>query len=315
MKNKLNIIYAGTPQFAVPPLEILAKSNFLISCVLTQPDKRAGRGMKIIQSPVKEKALELSIPVLQPESLKDDLIYAEIKGMKADIFIVAAYGLIIPQRILDLFDYGTLNLHASLLPRWRGAAPIHRAIEAGDEELGVTIMKVVQKLDAGPMIKKASIINDNLTTGVATEKLSILGAKLIKDVISDLKDGKVLSFEEQDESDVSYAEKINKLEAKLNFANNPKQLIQKINAFNPSPGLHYLFRGKLIKIWQAEIAKEDFHNHKYGYFSVQFKRLFLGVKGGAIEIKEIQIEGKSKMSAIEFIDGYQIDHQELLLNE
>ena len=176
-------------------------------------------------------------------------------------------------------------------------------------------MKVVQKLDAGPMIKKASIVNDNLTTGVATEKLSILGAKLIKDVISDLKDGKVLGFEEQDESDVSYAEKINKLEAKLNFANNPKQLIQKINAFNPSPGLHYLFRGKLIKIWQAEIAKEDFHNHKYGYFSVQSKRLFLGVKGGAIEIKEIQIEGKSKMSAIEFIDGYQIDHQELLLNE
>ena len=112
-----------------------------------------------------------------------------------------------------------------------------------------------------------------------------------------------------------WTEKINKLEAKLNFANNPKQLIQKINAFNPSPGLHYLFRGKLIKIWQAEIAKEDFHNHKYGYFSVQSKRLFLGVKGGAIEIKEIQIEGKSKMSAIEFIDGYQIDHQELLLNE
>ena len=315
MKDKLNIIYAGTPSFAVPSLEVLVKADFFVSHVLTQPDKRAGRGMKIIQSPVKQKALELNIPVLQPESLMDDLIYEKIKKINPDIFVVAAYGLIIPQKILDLFRCDALNIHASLLPRWRGAAPIHRAIQWGDNEIGITIMKIIKQLDAGPMIRKSSIRNDNLTTGAATAMLAKLGANLMKEVIRDLENKKPLIYEEQDESFATYAEKITKQEARLNLDDSAQQVIQKINAFNPFPGVYSYFRGKLFKIWRAKKVSIKDQKNKFGYLFVDDKKLYLGLKNETIEIEEIQIEGKSKMTAIEFIDGYKIVQQELILNE
>lgn len=315
MKNKLKIIYAGTPEFSVPTLEILTNSNLMISHILTQPDQKAGRGMKLLTSPLKKKALELGIPVLQPNNLKDDFIFEKIKSIKADILLVAAYGIIIPQKILDLFPIETLNIHASLLPKWRGAAPIQRAIQAGDAKLGVTIMKIVEKLDAGPMACKAEIINDNLTTEIATKELALLGANLIKEVLEDLNNGKTISWKEQNESLVTYAEKIKKEEALIDFNDNAENLARKINAFNPFPGVRLKFRDKLLKIWKAKPMDRTSPTHKYGYFFIDKKRLLLGLAKSSIEIIEIQIEGKSKMSAQEFVSGYQINQQEKIFNE
>ena len=154
MNKKLKIVFAGTPQFAVPTLERISNVSFEIICVLTQPDSKAGRGMRTAPSHVKNAANKLGLLIMQPQSLNSPEVFNTIKDLKADILVVAAYGLIIPEEILNLFHKGCFNVHASLLPRWRGAAPIHRAIESGDNKIGVTIMKVVSKLDAGPMIRK-----------------------------------------------------------------------------------------------------------------------------------------------------------------
>ena len=184
MDNYLKIIFAGTPEFSVPTLIALNTDYSKVIHVLTQPDKKSGRGMKNSYSPVKKTALRLNIPILQPISLKDDDVFEIIEASNADILIVAAYGLIIPSNILALFPMGCYNVHASLLPRWRGAAPIHRAIEAGDKATGVTIMKVVEKLDAGPMLISKSIdLDKNITTGEVTKNLANIGAILMEQIV------------------------------------------------------------------------------------------------------------------------------------
>ena len=215
MKNYLKIIFAGTPEFSVPTLIALNTDYSKVTHVLTQPDRKSGRGMKNSHSPVKKIALSLNIPTLQPITLKNNDIYETLQACNADILIVVAYGLIIPKRILDLFPMGCYNVHASLLPRWRGAAPIHRAIETGDKRTGVTIMKVVEKLDAGPMIVSESInLNNSMTTGEVTKSLAKIGSILMSQIVSSLQQKEKISATEQNESLVTYAEKINKSEEK-----------------------------------------------------------------------------------------------------
>ena len=312
MNKKLKIVFAGTPKFAVPTLEIISNASFEIICVLTQPDRKAGRGMKKIPSHVKNAANKLGLPIMQPQSLKSLEVFNAIKDLKADILVVAAYGLIIPEKILNLFHKGCLNVHASLLPRWRGAAPIHRAIESGDNKIGVTIMKVVSKLDAGPMIRKISVdLLDQSTAGEMTDLMSLKGAELMAEVLEDIAKGNEIKFTTQDETKVTYANKINKIEGKLNLDDSPDKLVRKIKAFNPYPGITYIFRSKILKIWDAiPIHLSPIKNFSPGDLISIDKKLILVLNYGALEIFEVQLEGANKISGIEFIKRYSLDNKD-----
>ena len=308
MNKKLKIIFAGTPQFAVPTLERISNVSFEIICVLTQPDRRAGRGMKTIPSHVKNTANKLGLLIMQPQSLKNPEVFNAIKDLKADILVVAAYGLIIPEKILNLFHKGCFNVHASLLPRWRGAAPIHRAIENGDNKIGVTIMKVVSKLDAGPMIKKISVdLLTQSTTGEMTDLMALKGAELMAEVLEDIAKGNEIVSTIQDETKVTYANKINKIEGKLNLDDSPGKLARKIKAFNPYPGITYIFRSKILKIWDAiPINLLPVRNFSPGDLISIDKKLILILNHGALELYEVQIEGANKISGKDFITRYSL---------
>ena len=309
MDNYLKIIFAGTPEFSVPTLIALNTDYSKVIHVLTQPDKKSGRGMKNSYSPVKKTALRLNIPILQPISLKDNDVFEILEASNADILIVAAYGLIIPSNILALFPMGCYNVHASLLPRWRGAAPIHRAIEAGDKATGVTIMKVVEKLDAGPMLISKSIdLDKNITTGEVTKNLANIGAILMKQIVSSIQKKETISIVEQRESLVTYAEKINKSEARLNMCHAPEVIVRKINSLNPYPGAAIIFRDKILKIWKADVIKNKDKSIQMsiGELYTYNEELILKLENGVIKIIELQPEGKTRMDASSFIRGHEI---------
>ena len=308
--KKISIIFAGTPEFAVPALEKIYLAGFEIKLVLTQPDRKSGRGMNIKKSPVKQKSIELNIPVYQPEVLINNKeAINKITTKKADILIVVAYGLIIPDEILNAYNGHIYNIHASLLPRWRGAAPIHRAIEAGDKEAGITIMKVVNKLDAGPMIMKEKLsVSEEDTTDSLSKKLSDIGASLITTLLNDIERGKVIKLEKQNEENVTYAKKINKLEAIADFNNSPEVLCQKIRAFNPFPMINIDFEGKSLKIVRANIynKKEIKHNLASGKLFLHGEDLLLKLSSGILKLEEVRLEGKKTMIASDFVKGHQV---------
>jgi methionyl-tRNA formyltransferase len=308
--KKISIIFAGTPEFAVPALEKIYLAGFEIKLVLTQPDRKSGRGMNIKKSPVKQKSIELDIPVYQPEVLINNKeAINKITTKKADILIVVAYGLIIPDEILNAYNGHIYNIHASLLPRWRGAAPIHRAIEAGDKEAGITIMKIVNKLDAGPMIMKEKLsVSEEDTTDSLSKKLSDIGASLITTLLNDIERGKVIKLEKQNEENVTYAKKINKLEAIADFNNSPEVLCQKIRAFNPFPMININFEGKSLKIVRANIynKKEITHNLASGKLFLHGEDLLLKLSSGILKLEEVRLEGKKTMIASDFVKGHQV---------
>ena len=315
INKKIKIVFAGTPEFSVPTLSALHEEGYQISLVLTQPDRKSGRGMNLKASPVKRRAQELSIPIYQPNKLSNIEVFKKLVLVDADILVVAAYGLIIPSEILDSFLKGSYNVHASLLPKWRGAAPIHRAIETGNEKIGVTIMSVIPKLDAGEMIRKESInLSKDANTGEMTKILSKLGADLMVNVINDIDSNKTLKLTKQNEIDATYAHKVEKSEAKVMWNKiTSEQIIRKVNAFNPFPGVFCIFRGKVLKIWK--VTKEDnIKIKKSGILCANLERsnLFIGTVDGVIEVKEIQLEGKRKMTAKEFIIANKINDEELL---
>ena len=307
--KKISIIFAGTPEFAVPALEKINLAGFEIKLVLTQPDRKSGRGMNVKKSPVKQKSIELEIPVYQPEVLINNKeAINKISSKKADILIVVAYGLIIPDEILNAYNGHIYNIHASLLPRWRGAAPIHRAIEAGDKETGITIMKIVNKLDAGPMIMKEKLsVSEEDTTDSLSKKLSDIGASLITTLLNDIERGKEIKLEKQNEEDVTYAKKIHKLEAIADFNNSPEVLCQKIRAFNPFPMININFEGKSMKIVKAKIYnKEIKKNLAIGRLFLQGEDLLLKLSSGVLKLEEVRLEGKKTMPASDFVKGYQV---------
>jgi len=314
MSDRLKIIFAGTPYFAVPSLQILNDSGFDIKCVLTQPDQKSGRGLKFNPSPVKQLAEKLNIPIYQPETLKNTDVVEKIKLIEADIMVVVAYGLIIPKDILELFNGNVFNVHASLLPKWRGAAPIHRAIENGDKEIGITIMGVQERLDSGHMYRKVAIKNDRkLTTGEFTEILAYKGAEAIRDLINDFEKSESLTFQIQDESEVTYANKILKEEAQINLNDSADIFVRKSLAFNPFPGIQSKFRGKLIKFWRVKKTSFTIDNNiEPGVLFKNNHNLYLKLHNELVEIEELQVEGKKKMFSKEFISGYKLEQPEKL---
>jgi len=303
--NPLKIIFAGTPDFAVPALQALYDKGYEVVGVLTQPDRPSGRGLKLHPSPIKLKANELDIPVYQPSELKSKTSYDSLAAIDFNVMIVAAYGLIIPQAILDLPSFGCFNIHASLLPRWRGAAPIHRAILMGDEVTGVTIMRVVQKLDAGDMIKKTEIqISEKDTTEQLTKTLAVLGAQLMAEVMDELIGKGELQSTPQDEASVTYAEKVTKEESTINWEDPSLVIARKIRAFNSFPVAQAEYREVVCKIWDAEISLEASQKGKIGQIIKLDEFIHVKCGEGTLSIKELQMPGGKRLKSKEFILGH-----------
>lgn len=302
----MKIIFAGTPEFAVPALSALIKAGHTIVMVLTQPDRPAGRGMQLRASPVKQLAEQHKLTVYQPQSLKPAEVQASIAAVKADVMIVAAYGLIIPTAVLDMPKLGCYNIHASLLPRWRGAAPIHRAVLAGDKETGVTIMEVVPALDAGAMVMKGCVpILPTDTTQSLHDALSILGAELMVDAMAALeKDGQLPSTP-QDEALVTYAHKLEKSESAIDWHQSTEALSRQIRAFNPFPVASTSFRGELCKIWYAthRTTSGAGTQAKPGEIVALGVLLTVACGEGLLDIAELQMPGGKRQTAQQFIQG------------
>ncbi len=293
----MKIVFMGTPDFAVKALEALAAKHEVV-CVYTRAPQEAGRGKKLTKSPVHEFAEAHGIMVRTPKTLRNEEAQAELKALDADISIVAAYGLILPQAVIEAFPMGCINIHGSLLPRWRGAAPIQRAIEAGDKESGITIMKVVEKLDAGDMLLKGSVPITADTTGETLhDDMADLGAKLIMAVLDDWPN---LKSEPQDEALVTYAAKIDKAESRLDFSQPAEVLERKIRAFNPYPAVFFEYDGERYKILRATVVEAV---GKPGQILVGDERLVIACGDKALEIKEIQRQGKKRMPIEELLRG------------
>ena len=294
-------MFAGTPDFALASLRALCDSGVTPLAVFTQPDRPAGRGRKLKASPVKEFALSKKIAVHQPETLKDTDVVKEISGLKADLMIVAAYGLILPQAILDLPKHGCLNVHASLLPRWRGAAPIQAAMLAGDEETGISLMQMTAGLDSGPVFAQQSVrIGDTESAGELLDRLALLGGEMLCEQLPDILDGK-LEAEPQDENSVTYAGKIRKSDAAMNWRKSATELLREVRAYKPVPGAFFDFDGEQIKCWAAEIA--DGQSGTVGtVISAGRDGIDVVCGDGVLRMLELQRPGRGRISAGEFTD-------------
>jgi len=302
----MNIVFAGTPEFARVALQALVQAGFSVPLVLTQPDRPAGRGLKLQASPVKQYALEQGMAVEQPRSLRldgkfpDDAARAQaaLRSVQADVMVVAAYGLILPQWVLDLPPLGCLNIHASLLPRWRGAAPIQRAILAGDAETGVCIMQMEAGLDTGPVLAQGAIPIDSTDTAASLhDKLAALGASLIVDVLGRLP----LPALAQPDAGVTYAAKIEKAEALLNWNLDAAELDRRIRAFNPFPGTQTQLAGQGIKIWGAQSHAGT--GSAGEVLAVDQHGIVVACGKGALRITELQKAGGKRLPVAQFLAG------------
>ena len=300
----MRIIFAGTPEFARVALSALHAAGHTIVAVLTQPDRPAGRGMKLTPSAVKQAAGALGLPVLQPETLKSPVIQAELDALSADVMVVAAYGLILPQSLLNLPRLGCLNIHASLLPRWRGAAPIHRAIQAGDAQTGVTIMQMDAGLDTGAMCLQQTIaIAGDDTTGRLHDQLAVLGAALIVTALTKASEHTLLSQPQSDHG-VTYAVKITKAEARLDFKLSATQLARNVRAFNPAPTAFMLWHDKPVKVWRAQpqagVGKPG------TVLAANGDGIVIACGQEALCITELQMPGGKRQTAAQLLAGHAI---------
>jgi methionyl-tRNA formyltransferase len=300
----LKIIFAGTPEFAVPALVALIAAGHQIIMVLTQPDRPAGRGMKLKASPVKVLAEQHGLRVFQPVTLKDTAVQAQIESVHADVMIVAAYGLIIPTVVLNMPKFGCYNIHASLLPRWRGAAPIHRSLLVGDAETGVTIMEVVPALDAGSMVSHGAVpITESDTTQTLHDALSEIGADLMVQAMDELEEKGSLSATPQDESLVTYAHKLEKSEAAIDWQKSAVEVSRQVRAFNPFPVAQGILEGEICRIWMAT-AKEG--KAKVGEIVSIHDGVTVGCGDGLLHIAELQAPGGKRLSAQAFVQGHNL---------
>ena len=296
------IVFMGTPEFSVPTLKLLLKSEHKILVVYSQPSTKAHRGQKISSSSVENFAKKKALNVRTPLTLDSDKEYDFMKNLKPDIVVVIAYGKIIPKRFLNLAKYGFINVHASLLPKWRGAAPIQRSIMSLDSETGISVMKIVEELDAGPVMHQAKIaINENTNTQTLTQVLSQLGAKALLDSISKIENGKA-KFKEQNHNQATYAKKISKTEGKIEWNESAKKVLAKINGVNPNPGAWFEYKKERYKVWKAKIVNKS---GKIG--TILNDQLIVSCKDQAIQILEIQKEGKSRQATRQFLLGNKIN--------
>lgn len=301
MSVVLRVVFAGTPSFALPSLKALIDHPEIeVAGVYTQPDRPAGRGQKLTQPPVKRLALAHGLEVIQPERLKEEGALDPLKKWRPDLLVVAAYGLILPRDMLEIPRFGAINVHASLLPRWRGAAPIQRAILAGDRETGITIFRIVEALDAGPMLlQKKSEIRPGETAGELHDRLARLGAEAL---IETLERWHELKPRPQDDRLVTYAHKIDKQEAELDWQRSAEELERQIRAFNPWPGAYTFWEGKPLKIWRAEVVLPECEAPPGAVFR-RDRVLEVATGKGLLRLLELQLPGGKKISARDFLNA------------
>ena len=298
----LKIIFMGTPEFAVPILKSLYDSKHKILEVYTQPPKKRDRGQKLNLTSIHTFSKKNNIKVRYPEKIDTKEEYERLKKLKPDVVVVVAYGKIIPQQFLDIKNIRFLNIHASLLPKWRGAAPIQRAIMNLDSETGISIMQIVSKLDSGPIMMKSKIkISKNTKFNELSEQLSNLGSSMIIDSLN-LIESKAVKFIEQNDKDATYAKKIDKMETKIDWKDEAKFIIGKINAFSPSPGCWFKYQGVRVKIIDAKEVNASGTSGQ-----IINKNFTIACSKNAIQILKLQKEGKKIMSVIDFLKGNEIE--------
>lgn len=300
----LRVVFAGTPEFSVPCLEACRASGVEVVAVYTQPDRPAGRGRKLTPSPVKQAALAAGIPVEQPESLKSQAARDTLAAYRPDLMVVVAYGLILPRKVLALPRLGCWNVHASLLPRWRGAAPIQRAILAGDAESGVDLMQMEAGLDTGPVLLERRTPIDRADTGGSLhDRLSALGAEVLADGLRRAVAGETLAPTPQPEAGVTYAHKLDKAEAKLDFQRDALALERQVRAFDPWPVAEGEIAGEPLRIWAAEAIARDHAASPGSVLSAGRDGIEIACGSGALRVTALQRAGGKRIGAADYLNA------------
>jgi len=306
MTSPLKIIFAGTPEFSVYPLKKLLQSEHQVIAVYTQPDRPAGRGRHLKPSPVKELALEHGIEVFQPLNFKQEEDLSQLEALQADLMIVVAYGLILPQRVLDAPRYGCMNIHASLLPRWRGAAPIQRAIQSGDSQTGVTIMQMEAGLDTGPMLViEALDIGERETGGQLHDRLAPLGADALMVALEKLQAGE-LQPQPQDDNLANYAHKLDKKEAQIDWTESSRQIDRMVRAFNPWPVAFTHLDGNSMRVWETRLTQETSEAAPGTIVAADSQGICVATGDNDLLITTLQPAGKRAMAAADFVNAHDV---------
>ncbi|MGN0376541.1 MAG: methionyl-tRNA formyltransferase [Suilimivivens sp.] len=302
----MKIIYMGTPDFAVAPLEAIIQAGHRVTAVVTQPDKQKGRGKEVQMTPVKECALKHGIPVLQPVKIKEPEAIEELKKYPADIFVITAFGQFLSEEILNMPRLGCINIHASLLPAYRGAAPIQRVIINGEKKTGVTIMQMAEGIDTGDMLLKKEVsIDPKETGGSLHDKLTAVGAELIVEVLPKIEKGEIQP-EKQDDALSCYAKKLTKSMGLIDFDKDAVSIERLIRGLNPWPSAYTMYKGKTLKIWEADVVSAETKEEPGTVLSVGKDYFDVATKEGALRVKSLQLEGKKRMSVKDFLLGYEI---------
>ncbi|MCK8826911.1 methionyl-tRNA formyltransferase [Natroniella acetigena] len=306
----MDIVFMGTPDFAVPALEALVKAEAIeVQGVISQPDRRRGRGQKLQPTSVKEKALEYDLEVFQPEDIADGVV--KLKEWAPEVIAVVAYGQLLPEEVLNLPQYGCINLHSSLLPKYRGAAPIHRAILNGDQITGVTTMKLEQGMDTGDMILQHEVeITAEDTVGSLHDRLALVGGELLVETLVAIADGSV-SYQEQDDAAATYAAKVDKKEGEVDWGQSAEEIWNLIRGFNPWPGAYTYYQGQLLKLWASQVVDQEKVNQEVEAGTVIELDHDLGIVvqtgQGQLVLTELQPASKQRMSATDYLLGYDIE--------
>ena len=307
----MRVIFMGTPDFATGTLEEIVLAGHEVVGVVTQPDKPKGRGKTLMPTPVKEVAMKYELPVYQPKKVREPEFVEILRSLKPDVMVVAAFGQIISKEILEMPKYGCINVHASLLPAYRGAAPIQWAVINGEKESGVTIMQMDEGIDTGDMIEKVVVsIAEDETGGSLFEKLSQAGAKLCVKVLKALEEGKAVREKQPEESTTPYAKMIDKKMGAINWENSAKEIEQLIRGLNPWPSAYTKLQGKTLKIWKAEVLFEHSHDAPGQVVQVTKDSIVVQTGQGRLKILELQLEGKKRMDAASFLRGYALKEGE-----
>jgi len=303
LSTPLRIVFAGTPDFAARHLQALLNSEHEVIAVYSREDKPAGRGKKLTASPVKKLALEHDLPVYQPRTLRDEQAQAELAALNADVMVVVAYGLILPKAVLDTPRLGCVNVHGSILPRWRGAAPIERAVWAGDTETGVTIMQMDEGLDTGDMLKIATLpIEETDTSASLYTRLAELGPQALIDCLNDMANGIILA-EPQNDAKANYAEKLTKQEAKIDWTQDAAFIGRCIRAFNPRPVSYFTLGEQNIKVWQANVLDIDVDAIPGTVINTDKHGIQVATGKGVLQLTQLQPPGKKAMQAHELLNA------------
>lgn len=303
----MRVVFMGTPDFSVATLEAIVKAGHQVTGVVTQPDKPKGRGKNMQFTPVKEKALEYNLPVYQPIRVREESFVEELRGMQPDVIVVVAFGQILPKAILEMPKYGCINVHASLLPKYRGSAPIQWAVIDGEKESGVTTMQMDEGIDTGDMLKKTVVpLDEKETGGSLFDKLADAGAKLLIETLEDVENGTIIRTK-QDDSAATHAKMLDKTLGCIDFSRPAEEIERLIRGLNPWPSAYTGLDGKTLKIWDANVVEKEVDGKPGEIVEVTKENIYVKTGKGLLKLEEVQLEGKKRMEAGAFLRGYPVE--------